>query len=252
MIRVRVVDDEPMARKGVIARLAHHPDVIIMGEHGDGPSALTALRTSPPDLVFMDIQMPGMSGLSVLAAIPLEKRPLSILLTAHESFAVQAFNLNAIDYLLKPVDDQRFLESLERAREMIHLRSLRTQGAPAIAPRGKPKAEKFSVRIGHRMVYVQAREVEWISADGDYATLHVGARSYMVRESLQTLAAKLDEQLFVRVHRSSIVRIDRVAELQPLTNRDAVIRLLDGTPIRASRTYIGNLLARLREADVLG
>lgn len=241
-----------MARKGVLARLANHPDMKVIGEYGDGPSALSGLQASPPDLVFMDVQMPGMNGLDVLAALPPEKHPLSILLTAHEGFAVRAFRLNAIDYLLKPLDDQRLMESLERAREMIHLRSLRTKDAPAVAPREKPKAGKFSVRIGHRIVYVQASDVEWIGADGDYATLHVGAKSYMVRESLQTIAAKLGESRFVRVHRSSIVRIDQVAELQPLTNRDAVIRLLDGTPVRVSRTYIGDLLTRLREVDVVG
>lgn len=252
MIRVCVVDDEPMARKGVLARLAAHPDMKVVGEYGDGLSALSSLQASPPDLVFMDVQMPGMNGLDVLAAIPPEKRPLSILLTAHEGFAVQAFRLNTVDYLLKPIDDQQFLESLERTREMIRLRSLATKNTPAVAPRVKPKTEQFSVRIGHKIVYVQARDVEWIGADGDYATLHVGAKSYMVREPLQAIAEKLDENLFVRVHRSSIVRVDQVAELQPLTNRDAVIRLRDGTPVRASRTYIDNLLAKLREADVLG
>lgn len=250
MITVCLVDDEPMARKGVRARLVRQPDIDVIAEYGDGPSALRGLKASPPDVVFMDVQMPGMSGLDVLAALPAENRPLSILLTAHEGFAVRAFSLNAIDYLLKPIDDQRFHESLERAREMIHLRSLRTKDAQPISlPR--VATERFSVRIGHRIVYVQAADVRWIGADGDYATLHVGAKSYMVRESLQAISTKLDENLFIRVHRSAIVRIDQVAELQPLTNRDAIIRLLDGTPVRASRTYMDDLLVRLRDLDVL-
>lgn len=244
MIRVCVVDDEPLARRGVLSLLAAFDDLQVVGEYEDGTTALAGLQAQPPDLVFMDVQMPGMTGLDVLAAVPPQQRPLAILLTAHDSFAVRAFALNAVDYLLKPVDDVRFSEALARARQLLRLRDLDTARTPPAATRAR-HLEKFSVRIGHRTLFIRADSVAWIGADGDYAVLHVGERTYIVRESLHQLAAQLDPARFVRVHRSSIVRLDQVAELQPLTNRDAVLRLHDGTPVRVSRTYIDALLSAL-------
>ncbi|WFC42032.1 LytTR family DNA-binding domain-containing protein [Pseudoxanthomonas sp. SE1] len=244
MIRVCVVDDEPLARRGVLSLLAAFDDLQVVGEYEDGSAALAGLQAQPPDLVFMDVQMPGMNGLDVLAALPPQQRPLAILLTAHDSFAVRAFALNAVDYLLKPVDDARFAEAMTRARQLLRLRDLdMTRTSPAATP--TRHLEKFSVRIGHRTLFIRAASVAWICADGDYAVLHVGERTYIVRESLHQLAAQLDPARFVRVHRSSIVRLDQVAELQPLTNRDAVLRLHDGTPVRVSRTYIDALLSAL-------
>jgi len=253
MIRVAVVDDEPLARSGVIARLAAYADdVVVASEYADGPAALAGLAAQPPDLVFIDVQMPGMNGLDVLAGLPAASRPLAILLTAHDSFAVRAFELNAIDYLLKPVDDERFIEALDRARQALARRALEHAGMAGDRARSGAGAlqwlTRFGIRIGRREVFVDVNDVEWIQADGDYATLHVGERVHLLRESLQSLATQLDPARFVRVHRSTIVRVDRVAELQPLANRDAMLRLHDGTPLRASRTYIDLLLARLRGA----
>ena len=245
MIRVAVVDDEPLARRGVISQLAAFDDLVLTGEYEDGPAALAGLRETLPDLVFLDVQMPGMNGLDVLAALPPERRPLAILLTAHEGFAVRAFALNAVDYLLKPLDDPRFGEAVARARSLLRLRGLDASAVDARAAAPLRPLQKFLVRIGSRTLFIPADAVEWISADGDYAVLHVGARTYMVRESLHQLATQLDPARFVRVHRSSIVRLDQVAELQPLTNRDAVLRLQDGTPVRVSRTYIDALLVAL-------
>ncbi|WP_334179460.1 LytTR family DNA-binding domain-containing protein [Pseudoxanthomonas sp.] len=247
MIRVAVIDDEPLARSGVIARLSGCEDLVLAGEYIDGPSALNGLGAQPVDLAFIDIQMPGMSGLDVLTALAPADRPLAILLTAHDSFAVQAFSLNAVDYLLKPVDDSRFAEALERARQLLAWRRRGQVDVPA-SPHPDAWLERFSVRIGRRAVYVRAAEVEWIDADGDYATLHAGSRTYIVRESLHRLATRLNPAQFVRIHRSAIVRLDQIAELQPLTNRDAVLRLKDGTPLRVSRTYIDALLTRLHDA----
>ena len=244
MIRVCVVDDEPLARRGVLSLLAAFDDLQVVGEYEDGTTALAGLQAQPPDLVFMDVQMPGMTGLDVLAALSPQQRPLAILLTAHDSFAVRAFALNAVDYLLKPVDDARFAEALARARQLLRLRDLDTARTPPTATPAR-HLEKFSVRIGHRTLFIRAASVAWIGADGDYAVLHVGERTYIVRECLHQLAAQLDPARFVRVHRSSIVRLDQVAELQPLTNRDAVLRLHDGTPVRVSRTYIDALLSAL-------
>ncbi|MEG3192765.1 LytR/AlgR family response regulator transcription factor [Lysobacter sp. D1-1-M9] len=276
MIRVAVIDDEPLARSGVIARLgAFADDVVVACEYADGPAALAGLTEQATDLVFIDVQMPGMNGLDVLAALPASKRPLAILLTAHDSFAVRAFALNAVDYLLKPVDDERFIEALDRARQVLAW-GQREQGATAPvsgdaaqwiaedtdgppadstfknvvgAERDRAAASKlltrFAIRVGRRTVFVDVNDVEWIQADGDYAAIHAGENVYLLRESLHGLTAQLDPARFVRVHRSTIVRMDRVTELQPLANRDAVLRLHDGTPLRVSRTYIDELLARL-------
>lgn len=247
MMRIAVVDDEPLARSGVVARLAEHEDIELVGEYGDAASALSGLLAQMPDLVFIDVQMPGMSGLDVLAALPAELRPMAILLTAYDSFAIRAFELQAIDYLLKPIDDDRFIAALDRARQAWPWRQ-RVQPAPPEIAKADPFAwlTRFAVRVGRKIAYVAAAEVEWIEADGDYATLHVGDRAYLLRESLHRLACRLDPAQFVRVHRSTIVRIDCVTELQPLANRDAMLRLRNGTPLRASRTYIEQLLISLR------
>ncbi|HSX62068.1 MAG TPA: LytTR family DNA-binding domain-containing protein [Tahibacter sp.] len=241
MIRVAVVDDEPLARSGVVARLSVHGDVALAGEYGDAPAALAGLRARPVDLVVVDVQMPGMSGIDLLAALP--QRPLAILLTAHDTFAVQAFALNAVDYLLKPVDDMRFTEALQRARQRLASSTSVPHAATAVQP---AERLRFPVRIGRRTVFVDIADVDWIGADGDYAVLHVGARSYVLRESLQRLAAELDPRRFVRVHRSAIVNVHRIAEMQPMTNRDAMLRLHEGTPVRVSRTYVDALLEALR------
>ncbi|ALN80736.1 LytR/AlgR family response regulator transcription factor [Lysobacter antibioticus] len=250
MMRVAVVDDEPLARSGVIARLASCSDVMVDGEYADGPSALVGLEQRRPDLVFIDVQMPGMTGLEVLAALPPTCRPLAILLTAHDSFAVQAFALNAVDYLLKPVDELRFAEALERARRLLAWHA----GGTAAQTPGGAVAEpawptRFSVRVGRRSLFVATADIDWIEADGDYVSLHADGRVYLLRESLHHLATRLDPACFVRIHRSTIVRVDRIAELQAQTNRDAMLRLHDGTPLRVSRTYIDTLLARLHGAS---
>jgi two-component system, LytTR family, response regulator len=253
VIRVAVIDDEPLARSGVVARLAAHADMEVVGEYADGASALQGLRAHAPDLAFVDVQMPGMTGLEVLAALPAEQRPMAILLTAYDNFAVRAFELHAVDYLLKPIDDDRFAEALDRAREAhaFRHRGSAHAGSRAAGPEPARSAylSRFAVRIGRRVGFVDIAEVEWIEADGDYATLHAGAGAHLLRESLSRLSRQLDPAHFIRVHRSTIVRIDRIAELQPLSNRDALLRLRDGTPLRASRTYIGPLLERLKGLD---
>jgi two-component system LytT family response regulator len=236
MIRVALVDDEPLARLAVKARLARHADIALVAEYGDGDTAAAGLATVRPDLVFVDVEMPGRNGLDMLAALPRNERPLAILLTAHDNFAVRAFDLAALDYLLKPVDDDRLDEALDRAR---HALPHHPRQATAAWTR------TFSVRVGTRTVLVDAADVERIEADGDYATLHVGSRTYLVRERLQALALRLDPGVFQRVHRSSIVRLDRIAELRALTNRDALLRLRDGTLLRASRTYMPALTEAL-------
>jgi two-component system LytT family response regulator len=232
-IRVAVVDDEPLARLAVKVRLASRSGFELVAEYGDGDSAADGIAALRPDLVFVDVEMPGRSGLEVLAALPPRQRPMAILLTAYDNFALQAFNLAALDYLLKPVDDERLDEALERARLAFPYR----RQDPAL-PAAAPWTRTFTVRVGARTVLVPAAEVERIEADGDYATLHANGKTWLVRERLHSLATKLDPREFLRVHRSTIVRLDMIAELRSLTNRDALLRLRDGSLLRASRTYM--------------
>lgn len=252
-IRVAILDDEPLARLALKVRLARHAGFELAAEYGDGDAAAAGLAALRPDLVFVDVDMPGKSGLDVLAALPRARRPMAILLTAYDGFALQAFDLGAIDYLLKPVDDERFEEALARARQAFPYRRADTPGAGAAAVAAEPGVSApawtrtFTVRVGSRIVLVDAADVERIEADGDYATLHAQGRTWLVRERLQTLVLRLDPARFQRVHRSSIVRIDMVAELRPLTNRDALLRLRDGTLMRASRTYMPALAEALAQ-----
>lgn len=242
-MRVLVIDDEPLARSGVIVQLSKFDDVEVVGECGDGISAVAGIREYRPDVVVLDVQMPGMDGIDVLRDLPIDERPLAILLTAHETFAVSAFELDAIDYLLKPLDDERFAEAIARARRRFGKASQAVERMPPL-PAQEP--QRFEVRVGRRTAFVSVEDVEYLQADGDYVALHIDGKRHLIRESLQRLQERLDGERFLRIHRSAIVRIDRVAEMQSLSNRDALLRLHDGTLLRASRTYVDTLRARLR------
>jgi len=239
-IRVLVVDDEPLARRGIIKRLASHADMHVIGEAGDGEAALSAIAAHAPQLVFMDVQMPGMDGLATLDLLPPGERPLTILLTAYDQFALRAFELRALDYLLKPIDDERFAEAIDRARDTLHLRQ-------AARPAGDTPRypARFAVRSANRVSFVATADIDWIEAMGDYAGLHASEKLHLLREPLHLLVARLDPAVFLRIHRSTIVRIDRIADMAALSNRDSLLRLHDGTPLRASRTYGDALRAAL-------
>jgi len=243
-IRVVIIDDEPLARLAVKVRLARRDGFELVAEYGDGDSASQGIEALRPDLVFVDVEMPGQNGLDVLAGLTPAQRPMAILLTAYDGFAVQAFELDALDYLLKPVDDDRFDEALDRAQKAFPYR-----GQGRAAPDAAPKTRTFSVRVGSRTVLVPVAEVERIEADGDYATLHAHGKTWLVRERLHNLAMQLDPGQFHRVHRSSIVRLDMIAELHALTNRDALLRLRDGSVLRASRTYMPALTEALHQLN---
>ncbi|CAN7614085.1 LytR/AlgR family response regulator transcription factor [Massilia sp. LjRoot122] len=243
-IRVVVVDDEPLARLAVKLRLARRSGFELVGEFADGDSAYEGIAALRPDLVFVDVAMPGKTGLEVLAALPPAQRPMAILLTAYDGFALQAFELAALDYLLKPVDDDRLDEALDRAQQAFPYR-----GQGRSAPPAAPTTRSFSVRVGTRTVLVPVAEVERIEADGDYATLHANGKTWLVRERLHKLATQLDPRQFHRVHRSTIVRLDMIAELRSLTNRDALLRLRDGSVLRASRSYMPALAEALQHLN---
>jgi two-component system LytT family response regulator len=244
MMRVAIIDDEPLARSGVRARLARHQDIVVVAEFGDGVSALAGLADARPDLLFVDIQMPGMDGLTLLASLDAGLRPMAILLTAYDEFALRAFRLNVLDYLLKPIDDERLAEALDRARQALPYRGL---GAAPLRDAARPSyLETFTVRVGTRLTFVHADDVLWIGAEGDYACLHTTSHEHLLRESLNRLAQQLDPAQFVRIHRSTIVRVGCIAELRTLANRDAMLRLTNGTPLRGSRTYLDTLTDAMR------
>lgn len=255
-MRVLIVDDEPLARRGVRVCLAAAPDVTILGECADAPAAIEAITELAPDLVFLDVQMPGLGGFDVLAGVPPERWPLVVFLTAHEEYAVRAFDAHALDYLLKPVDDDRFALALDRARQRLAERSagdvlgrvsalLRERGLAAAAPAGERPAaggggflQRFAVKTGSRTEFIPAEEVSWLEAEGDYVCLHAAAgRTHLIRATLNDLEQHLDPARFVRVHRSTIVAAARVREIHTLSSRDYLLRLTDGTELRMSRNY---------------
>ena len=233
--RVVIADDEPLARRGVRLRLQRQPEFTVERECRNGEEALAAIRGLKPDLVFLDIQMPGMSGLDVARAVRGESLPAVIFTTAYDEYALGAFEAHAIDYLLKPLDDARFERALDRARRLIGTAS-RRDAAP----------ERFWVKTCGRVVLVPVADVDWIGAEGDYARVHVGNRSYLINDSLRLLEARLDSARFARIHRSAIVNLARVAELRPQVNQDHVVSLTTGTQLRLSRTYYRRVVDRLR------
>jgi two-component system, LytTR family, response regulator len=244
-VRVLIVDDERLARRGVALRLRQCSDVEIVGECADGLSAVQKILDLAPDLVFLDIQMPGMDGFEVLRALPRASLPNVIFLTAYEQHALRAFEVHALDYLLKPVDDERFAAAVDRARSLGHAvaraRILRMLGRDS-----EKYASRFLVRRGSRISIVPAEDTDWIGAAGDYSELHVRGSAHLVRETMNALEQKLDPEKFLRVHRSRIVRVACIVELTAIDNREYLIRLTDGSQHRSSRTYADRLQQWLR------
>ncbi len=243
-MRALIVDDEPLARRGVMLRLRKFKDVEIVGECGDGESAVQRILERSPDVVFLDIQMPGMDGFEVLRALPKEKLPAVIFLTAYEQHVLRAFDVHALHYLLKPVDDTRFATAVSRARELLDSASKAdmAQRVMRLLDRAPDKyASRFTVQTGSRFQIVTAEEVQWIGAAGDYVELHVNGRSFLLRETMSSLEQRLDPEKFLRIHRSRIVQSKRILELRSIENREFVVKLADGSEHRSSRTYADRL-----------
>lgn len=243
-MRALIVDDERLARRGVALRLRKSKDVEIVGECADGLSAVEKILELSPDVVFLDIQMPGMDGFEVLRALPKEKLPNVIFLTAYEQHALRAFEVHAVDYLLKPVDDERFAAAVDRARKIGDSASkLRmTERILQMLGRDSEKyASRFIVRTGSRIQIVHAEDTDWIGAAGDYTELHVRGRAHLLRETMNALEQKLDPAKFLRIHRSRIVRTGCIVELCAIENREYLIKLTDGSQHRSSRTYVDRL-----------
>jgi len=239
-VRVLIVDDEPLARRGVRVRLRKCADIEIVGECGDGLSAVEKILDLSPDVVFLDVQMPGMDGFEVLRSLPEEKLPSVIFLTAYEQYALRAFEVHALDYLLKPVDDRRFSAAVERTRSLADSTSKTRMAERILKMLGRDSeryVSRFVVRTGSRIQIVLAEDTEWIGAAGDYTELHAHGRAHLLRETMNVLEQKLDPAKFLRIHRSRIVRSSCIVELRGLDNREYLVRLSDGSEHRSSRSY---------------
>lgn len=247
---VLIVDDEPLARRGVMLRLQSHSDFEVVGECSNGQDAIHFITNNKPDLVFLDIQMPVMNGIEVMRSLNPEALPFVIFLTAFDQYVMRAFEVHAIDYLLKPVDDARFNASLNHARRILGAQQAATYSRRLQAALNKkPEPEPFrqlAIRVGRLVRFVSISDIDWIEAQGDYAEIHVGARTHLIRESLNTLAERLDPEDFLRIHRSAIVRLNRIAGVVSLPNRDCTVTLHNGTSLRVSRSYSHHLRRLLR------
>jgi len=244
---VLIIDDEPLARRGIRARLKGLNDFSVIADCEDGLSGARAIRHHRPDLVFLDIEMPGLNGFEMLSHLPEQDRPLVIFLTAYDQYALPAFEVHAFDYLLKPIDSERFADAIERVRGQLKLNAAGIFGEQFkrlySEPSGRDRqyVRRFMVRTGSRVTFVLADEIDWIEAVGDYASLHVGNKASLVRRTLNSLEESLDPEYFLRIHRSIIVRVSKIAELRTLPNRELRVKLADGTDLKVSRTYRNRL-----------
>jgi len=247
LIRTLVVDDEPLAREGVALLLGQDAQIQLVGQCGGGKEALALLERETVDLLFLDIQMPGMTGFDVLSRLSPQKVPVVVFVTAFDTFALQAFKVHALDYLLKPYTDREFFDVLSRAKSHITLRSLEPLAAKMAALladqtlMGGNSREQYISRIAvtHRgkITPVSVQEIDWIEAADDYVHLHQGGKSHLVRETLANLETKLDPGNFTRIHRSFIVRLDAVRELKGGFGGTSVVVLHDGTELKLGKTY---------------
>lgn len=237
-----IVDDEPLARERIRTLLKTEREIHVVGECGDGKRAVKAIRRRRPDLVFLDVQMPEMDGFAVLEALQPEEMPVVIFTTAYDKYALRAFEVHALDYLLKPFDRERFQTALARACEQIERRkngTLNRRLLSLLAGRaaGQKPVERLVIKSGGRITFLRADEVEWIEAAGNYLRLHAGREEHLLRETMGGMEARLDSEKFVRIHRSTIVNLDRVKEMQPSFHGDYVVLLHDGKRLTLSRGY---------------
>lgn len=245
-IKTLIVDDEAIARERVRRFLDAESDIEILGECRDGRETVTAIRKLQPDLVFLDIQMPQMSGFEVLAAIGSQPLPAIVFVTAYDQYAIQAFAVHALDYLLKPFNQERFRQTLNHVRKQLARRDESSRHNSVDSRllsllediKSGPKfAERLVIKATGRVYFLKTGEIDWIEACGNYVNLHVGDETHLLRETLSHLEGRLDPAKFLRIHRSRLVNLDRIRELTPLFNGDYTVSLQDGTELTLSRTY---------------
>jgi len=256
-IRTLIVDDEPLARRNLRVLLEKDPQIEIVEECRNGREAVKAINTLSPDLIFLDIQMPEMDGFDVLAHVGPEHIQAIIFVTAFDQYALKAFDVHALDYLLKPFDDERFGHALRRAKAQIEAHEINRLSKRLLAlleeresEQKVTKREKYLTRLmikdSGRMTLLKVNDIDFIEADGNYAKLHVGRATQLLREKMNDLESRLDPAKFVRIHRSIIVNLDRIKEMHPHFNGDYIVVLQDGKQLRMSRTRREHLEARLK------
>ncbi len=247
ILRVIAADDEPIARRGIERLLRSSPDLEIVAICANGIEALEAIRRERPDVAFLDIAMPGMTGIDVARALTAGERPAIVFVTAFDRFAVEAFEIHAVDYLLKPFDDERFAETLSRARTRVGAVDQPVIDALLDALARKSSApQRIAVKDGDRTIFVDPDELDWCEAADNYIRLHSGGRKHLVRETMRAMEQRLDPARFARIHRSAIVNLRRVAEIRPLFHGDQQVLLRDGTKLTLSRGYRDAFLDLMR------
>ena len=258
-IRTLIIDDEPLARRNLRVLLERDPQIEVVDECRNGREAVKAIKTLSPDLIFLDIQMPEMDGFDVLARVGPEHIQAIIFVTAFDQYALKAFEVHALDYLLKPFDDERFARALERAKAQIAAREIDKLSKRLFALLEERESERkgtiekqqsyltrLMIKASNRVVLLKVADIDFIEADGNYAKLHVGRKAHLLREKMHDLEGRLDPAKFVRIHRSVIVNLDRIKEMQPHFNGDYVVVLEDGRQLRLSRTRREHLESRLK------
>jgi two-component system LytT family response regulator len=241
-IRALIVDDEPLAREWVRSAVAEDPELEVLGECGDGFEAAEAIRRLKPDLVFLDVQMPGLDGFGVLEALSPEEIPAVVFVTAFDQYAVRAFEAQAVDYLMKPFSKERVEEALRRVRELVKGKSLedfRESVAKIVEKirRDRSFPEWVLLKADGKNVFVKVKDIDWIESSRNNVRIHVGQTIYLLHETTSAIASRLDPKKFLRIHRSAIVNIERIKELHPWFNGDYAVVLRDGTQLTLSSSY---------------
>ena len=241
-IRTVIVDDEDLARERIQALLEQQPDIEIVGLCADGASAVETIDREHPDLVFLDVQMPGMDGFEVVENIDAEHMPAIVFVTAYDGHALRAFEINALDFLLKPFDQARFEKALERARSQVNRDRTSLIDARLVSlleglHEERKYPERLIVKSGGRVFFVRTEDIDWVEASGNYVKIHAKGEAHLIRESMKNMETKLDAKTFVRIHRSAIVNIDRIKELEPWFHGEYVVIMRDGTRLTASRVF---------------
>lgn len=241
-IRALIVDDEPLAREAIRELLGRDPEIQVVAECGDGRQAVSAIQKLRPELVFLDIQMPDVDGFSVIEAVGAARMPVTIFVTAYDRYALKAFDVNALDYVLKPFDEERFQKAVDRAKSQLksdhreqmeqRLGALLRDVRPA-----QPFLDRLVIKSSGRILFLRTPEIDWIQAEGNYLRLHVGKDSYLFRETMNNIERKLDGRRFVRIHRSTIVNVERIKELHPWHTGEYVVMMQSGKELTLSRGY---------------
>ena len=251
-LRVLVVDDEPLAREKIRRMAKDDPEVRIVGECTNGAEAIEAVQALAPDLLLLDVQMPEVGGFAVLEALRTNggHLPPVIFITAYDHYAVRAFEFHALDYLLKPFDRERFRAAIDRAKRQIRRENGGALDARILAlleqMREQPRyTERLVVKTGGRVFFLNAEEIDWVEAEGNYVSIHAGKKAYLLRETISGIEGQLDPRHFVRIHRSAVVNINRIKELQPWSHGEYHVILHDGTQLTLSRSYRDNLQSAL-------